>query len=206
MKHSSPEGFCSVTMMVEGLLSMGVLCREVGEGHLVPSLDSGICCLASPQGRGASWNLAQRTTSLYMSLSPAPLWGSSVTQRADALHCGDERTIQGHSSASCHDLSVRRLFLLDEGLDSADLEEKNLTAFWNPEKIPGRGAQHLVCQLGGYENVSEKLTCDLRGGHGKTDPLDCGVREQDCEGTSDAEGCGSSATETVCDGHDVGPF
>lgn len=136
--------------------------------------------------------LLHSCTSLDMSLSPASLWGSSVTQRAHALHCADEKILQPRSSASCHDLSaVHRAFLWDcnshVGLDSYGPDGGNLSAFCGPWKTPGRLVQSLAsCHLGGYENVLGRVTCDLRGGHGTEDPFDLGIHVQDCERMTDA--------------------
>lgn len=98
--------------------------------------------------------LLHACTSLDTSLSHASLWGSSVTQRAHVLHCVNERKLQPHSSASCHDLSAHRAFLWGcnshECLESADPDEKNLTAFWGPSKTPGKVVLNLAsCQVCG---------------------------------------------------------
>lgn len=74
--------------------------------------------------------LLHSCTSLYMSLSlsQASPWGSSEAQGAGAPHCETMRTIQARSSASCHDQTAHKAFLLGGGLDSDHGE--NQVAFW----------------------------------------------------------------------------
>lgn len=62
LTFASPEGSCSRKMMVMDLLSMREICMGVDEGYLVPSLDCGTCCPASPQDHVAAWSLVQMTT------------------------------------------------------------------------------------------------------------------------------------------------
>lgn len=72
----------------------------------------------------------------------------------------------------------------------------------------GQTQSQASCQLGGCENVSGRVTCDLRGGHEKVDPFDSGIPEKDCEKMSDAGhgGSGLALMEKAFSGHDVDPF
>lgn len=157
--------------------------------------------------------LVDSCTSQDTGLSHASLWGSSVIQSARVLHCVDERRLQPHSSASCHDLSAHEVSLwgcnFHEGLGPAAPDVGNLAAFCGLWKSPERLVQSWVsCQLGGCENVLGRVTCDLRGGLGKVGLFDREILVQDLEMLTDAghEGNGLAWMGKASSGCGVAPF
>lgn len=181
--------------------------------------------LSTTPGTGSTWPtlgllynnssqlglLLHSCTSLALGLSYASLGGSSVNQRACALHCVDGRTLHPHSSASCHDLTAHGAFLWNcnfhVGVDSTAPDAKNLAAFCDPWKSRGCGVESLASyQLDGCENVLARVTCDQNGGCGSVGPF--GIHGQGCASMNHAghEGGGPAWTEKASSGYSGVPF